>query len=330
MKHRTMNILMTIVTFGGIGLVISGALLVLVIRPVSTLRQRMGTLQNQLAGVERGQPVNFTTLEPSPRNDEISNLITTFNALVERLNEAHAHLHQLHHEQLEHADRLTTTGEMAASMAHEIRNPLAGVLGALQVIDSDLDDDDPNKPILQEMMVQMERMNLAVNDLLSYARPAPPRFDRTDLNGIIDRTVSIMSSQARKKNVTVDLSLEKELPPLTADRKLLQQLLWNVILNALQATDEGGMVSVSTASENGSVRVTVRDTGKGIPPSERENIFRPFYTTKHQGTGLGLTISRRIVEQHHGTISLESGDPSGTTCSVSLPVEPVKIAEDKS
>ncbi len=330
MNHRTMNILMTIVTFGGIGLVISGALLVLVIRPVSTLRQRMGTLQNQLAGVEKGQPVIFSTLEPSPRNDEISDLITTFNTLVERLNEAHGRLHQLHHEQLEHADRLATTGEMAASMAHEIRNPLAGVLGALQVIDSDLADVDPNKPILQEMMVQMERMNLAVNDLLSYARPSPPRFDLTDLNGIIDRTVSIMTSQALKKNVTVDLSLDRELPRLTADRKLLQQLLWNVILNAVQAADDGGRVSVATEGGNGSVTVTVRDTGKGIAPAERENIFRPFYTTKHQGTGLGLTISRRIVEQHHGTISLESGDQAGTTCRVRLPVDPGEIAKDKS
>jgi signal transduction histidine kinase len=322
MKHRTVNILMTIVTFGGIGLVISGALLILVIRPVSTLRQRMGTLQNQLAGVEKGQAVNFSTLEPTPRNDEISALITTFNALVERLNEAHGRLHQLHNEQLEHADRLATTGEMAASMAHEIRNPLAGVLGALQVIDSDTPEDDPNKPILNEMMVQMERMNLAVNDLLSYARPSPPRFDSTDLNGIIDRTVSIMNSQAQKKNVSVDLSLEDTLPRLTADRKLLQQLLWNVILNALQATGEGGRVSVATASENGSVTVTVRDTGKGISPAEKENIFRPFYTTKHQGTGLGLTISRRIVEQHRGSIVLESREGSGTTCRVHLPITP--------
>jgi signal transduction histidine kinase len=171
-------------------------------------------------------------------------------------------------------------------------------------------------------MVQMERMNLAVNDLLSYARPSPPRFDSTDLNGIIDRTVSILGSQARKKSVTMDLSLTADLPHLTADRKLLQQLLWNVILNALQAADEGGRVDVSTTSRNGSVTVTVHDTGKGIPPSERDNIFKPFYTTKHQGTGLGLTISRRIVEQHRGTIALESGEAAGTTCVVRLPVDP--------
>jgi len=322
MKHRTMNILMTILTFGGIGVVISGALLILVVRPVSTLRQRMGALQHQLAGMERGQPVNFATLEPSSRNDEISDLISTFNTLVERLNEAHARLHQLHQQQLEHADRLATTGEMAASMAHEIRNPLAGVLGALQVIDSDLPEADPNKPIVQEMMVQMERMNLAVNDLLSYARPAPPKFDRTDLNGILERTVSIMSSQARKKNVNLELSLKESLPHLHADRKLLQQLFWNIILNALQATNDGGLVAVSTTSDNGSVTVTVRDNGKGISSAERENIFKPFYTTKHQGTGLGLTISRRIVEQHRGSIVLENGTSAGTTCVVRLPVEP--------
>ncbi|HLF15064.1 MAG TPA: ATP-binding protein [Bacteroidota bacterium] len=326
MNHRTVNILMTVLTFGGIGAVISGALLFLVIRPVSRLRQQMRTLQNQLDRVEKGQALQFTPLVMSREDDEISGLITAFNALVHRLNEAHAVLHDLHQKQLEHADRLATTGEMAASMAHEIRNPLAGVLGALQVIDADMADPDPKKPIVQEMMVQMERMNLAVNDLLTYARPAPPKFDSTDLNGIIERTLSILNSQILKKNIGVEASLDRSLPPLTADKKLLQQLLWNLILNALQAMEPGGRLAVSTVAGDGSVTVSIRDTGKGIPARDRTNVFKPFFTTKHQGTGLGLTISRRIVEQHKGSIALESVENAGTTCTVRLPLIP---EEDK-
>jgi signal transduction histidine kinase len=322
MSHRTMNILMTVVTFGGIGAVISGALFFLVIRPVTRLRQQMRTLQNQLDRVERGQALQFTPLELSREDDEISGLITTFNALVHRLNGAHAVLHDLHQKQLEHADRLATTGEMAASMAHEIRNPLAGVLGALQVIDADLPDANPKKPIVQEMMVQMERMNLAVNDLLTYARPAPPKFDTADLNGIIERTLSILNSQIVKKNIGVDATLDRKLPPLTADKKLLQQLLWNLILNALQAMEPGGRLAVSTSAADGSVSVSIRDTGRGIPERDRMNVFKPFFTTKHQGTGLGLTISRRIVEQHGGSLLLESVENGGTTCTVRLPVTP--------
>ncbi len=326
MSHRTMNIMMTVVTFGGIGAVISGALFFLVIRPVTRLRQQMRTLQNQLDRVERGQALQFTPLELSREDDEISGLITTFNALVHRLNEAHAVLHDLHQKQLEHADRLATTGEMAASMAHEIRNPLAGVLGALQVIDAELPDTNPKKPIVQEMMVQMERMNLAVNDLLTYARPAPPKFDTADLNGIIERTLSILNSQIVKRNIGVDASLDRKLPRLTADKKLLQQLVWNLILNALQAMEPGGRLAVSTAAVDGSVTVSIRDTGRGIPERDRMNVFKPFFTTKHQGTGLGLTISRRIVEQHGGSLLLESVENAGTTCTVRLPVAP---REDK-
>jgi signal transduction histidine kinase len=324
MKHRTMNILMTILTFGGIGAVISGALLVLVIRPVARLRLQMRTLQNQLDRVEQGQELKFAPLELSRADDEISGLITTFNALVHRLNVAHAVLRDLHQKQLEHADRLATTGEMAASMAHEIRNPLAGVLGALQVIDAEMPDADANKPIVQEMMVQMERMNLAVNDLLSYARPTPPKFDTTDLNGILDRTLSILNSQIRKRNIVVEPSLDGSLPSITADKKLVQQLLWNLILNALQSMEPGGRLTVSTARGNGEVTVSIRDTGRGIPERDRGNVFKPFYTTRHQGTGLGLTISRRIVEQHRGSLTLESVEGVGTTCTVRLPLSPAE------
>jgi signal transduction histidine kinase len=324
MRHRTTNILMTVLTFGGIGAVISGALLFLVIRPVARLRIQMRTLQNQLDRVEKGEELTFAPLELSREDDEISGLIITFNALVNRLNIAHAVLHDLHQKQLQHADRLATTGEMAASMAHEIRNPLAGVLGALQVIDAEMPETDPNKPIVQEMMVQMERMNLAVNDLLSYARPTPPKFDTTDLNGILDRTLSILNSQIKKRNIVVEASLDRTLPAIAADKKLIQQLLWNLILNALQAMEPGGRLAVSTAGGNGEVTVSIRDTGRGIPERERANIFKPFYTTKHQGTGLGLTISRRIVEQHRGTLTLESAENAGTTCTVRLPLTAVE------
>jgi signal transduction histidine kinase len=325
MKHRSMNILMTVLTFGGIGAVISGALLLLVIRPVARLRLQMRSLQGQLDEVERGRELNFAPLELSRGDDEISGLIVTFNALVHRLNVAHAGLRDLHQKQLEHADRLATTGEMAAGMAHEIRNPLAGVLGALQVIDAEMPETDANKPIVQEMMVQMERMNLAVNDLLAYARPTPPKFDTTDLNGILDRTLSILNSQVRKRNIAVEASLDRSLPFITADKKLLQQLLWNLILNALQAMEAGGRLTVSTAGDDAEVTVRIRDTGRGIPERDLANIFKPFYTTRHQGTGLGLTISRRIVEAHGGTLTLESAENSGTTCTVRLPLVPREV-----
>ena len=297
---------------------LSGALFFTVIRPVSASGTRCATCKSVRTRWKRGRRCNSPPGAPEAgrRNIRAHHRIQT---LVHRLNEAHAGLHDLHQQQPEHA-MAGNDREMAASMAHEIRNPLAGVLGALQVIDADLPDDNPKKPIVGEMMVQMERMNLAVNDLLTYARPAPPKFDTTDLNGIIDRALSILNSQILKNNILVELALDRKLPALTADKKLLQQLLWNLILNALQAMDPGGRLSVSTVRTDTSVTVLVRDTGRGIPESDRMNVFKPFFTTKHQGTGLGLTISRRIVEQHGGSFALESVENAGTTCTIGLPI----------
>lgn len=320
LEHRTTNILMAVITFVGLGAAIYLVLVALVIGPVGRLRSQIVHVEKEVAHLEEGETVRFTKLNIPPRRDEIADLIAAFNRLIERLNEAHEKLLRMHQAQLEHADRLASTGEMAAGIAHEIRNPLAGVLGALQVLDAEAGEDDPRKEILREMITQLNRMNQAVNDLLSYARPAAPVFEEVNLNDILDRTLSLLKPQFNGEPIAVNVQLDDTLPVIKADRTLLQQLFWNILLNAFQAMRSGGLLMVQTIWNGQHVTIHIQDTGEGISEEHRTKIFKPFFTTKHKGTGLGLAISKRIVEQHGGTISLETETGKGTTVTITLPI----------
>ncbi len=319
LQHRTINILMTIATFGGLGGILYLALSILVIKPIRRLHAHIRQIENGLGKLESGERASFPVFPEPATNDEIADLTRDFNSMVSRLNDANARLHELHEVQLEHADRLASTGKIAASIAHEIRNPIAGVLGALQVFDGEVEDDNPRKEILAEMMTQLERVNHTINDLLSYARPAPPAFEAVCVDEVIQKTAALLSQQIKGDRITLAQNLRSGGAIVSADRKQFQQVLWNVMLNALQALDGAGSVTVTSAREDSSVRVTVDDTGRGIPPEQLERVFTPFFTTKHKGTGLGMTISRRIVEQHGGTIDVASEVGHGTKVTIIIP-----------
>jgi signal transduction histidine kinase len=319
LEHRTTNIIMTILILLGCGSVLFIMLMFLIIRPISKLQQQITRTESALESLEKGETVQFMELTIPERRDEIAGLMNAFNKLLRRLNEAHEKLHAMHLTQLEHADRLASTGEMAASMAHEIKNPIAGVLGALQVFDSEMPADNPRKEILAEMMLQLERINNAINDLLSYARPTPPQFEHASVNEIIQKSMTLLSQQFKGKNITIETLLPKEAIIIPADPKQLQQVFWNIFLNGIQAMDNGGILRVAVEEHNTTVVIGIADSGKGIPHGNLDRIFKPFFTTKHKGTGLGLSISRRIIEQHRGMITVESVVGKGTTVSLILP-----------
>ncbi|MBI5215367.1 MAG: hypothetical protein HY960_06400 [Ignavibacteriae bacterium] len=318
-QHRTMNIIMSVVMFAGLGGVVYLALLFLVVRPVTKMKSQMQDIYKQIESVESGNRVKFSSLPVPASRDEITDLILTFNKLVEKLNTAHEKLYELHEKQLEQADRLATVGEMAASMAHEIKNPIAGVLGAVQIFDSELPADDARKEIFSEMKVQLERVNHAVTDLLSYARPTPPIFEEVHVNEVIQRTYSMLSKQIRENRIAVTLNLSEETNHISADKKQIQQVLWNVMLNAVQSIEGSGSVTISSVREHNAVVCTVSDSGKGIAKECLNQVFKPFFTTKHKGTGLGMTITKRIIEQHGGMIELLSEVGKGTTVRIVLP-----------
>lgn len=255
--------------------------------------------------------------------DEIGQLINSFNSMVDRLSVAKVELEQFHFQQLERADRLASIGEMAAGIAHEIKNPLAGISAAITIIRDDIPEADPRNAILAEVLLQVQRLDKTVNDLLFFGKPSLPELACIDINDIITTTCKFASQHRSVINIEKRFSLASGLPPVYADGKQMQQVFLNLFLNAFQAMPGGGVLTISTGrayrQDEEYVRIEVADTGPGIPPQILEKIFTPFFTTKAQGTGLGLPICCKLVHLHNGDIRVTSDDASGTVFTIELP-----------
>lgn len=247
---------------------------------------------------------------------------------VEQLNrelqERQAHLREAQ-EQLIRSERLATVGELAAGLAHDLRNPLAGVSGALHVLAGQLPPDDPRQALLSELQAQIARMNKTLTDLLWHARPPTPQCLPLNVNEVVDQALWFLPVGSGS-NIEVAKQLEPGLPPLRLDPNLLHQALLNILVNGRQAMPEGGRLTVSTCLRRNllgtgqAVEVAIADTGPGIAKENLPRIFQPFFTTKAQGTGLGLAIAARIVEQHGGRVWVESEAGNGATFRIALPV----------
>lgn len=255
--------------------------------------------------------------------DEIGRVIQSFNSMVEKLDFAKQELEQLHFQQLERADRLASIGEMAAGIAHEIKNPLAGISAAITIIKDDIPLEDPRNDILQEVLQQVKRLDKTVNDLLFFGKPSPPEFAYININQVLESTCKFASQHRSISNIIQNISLAENLPTVYADSKQIQQIFLNLLLNAFQAMPNGGVLTVETCvitiDSKEIVKITFQDTGGGIPVQILEKIFTPFFTTKAQGTGLGLPICYKLVKLHNGELKVESDDKNGTIFTVELP-----------
>ena len=255
--------------------------------------------------------------------DEIGRLIVSFNSMVDRLDVAQKELEQLHFQQLERADRLASIGEMAAGIAHEIKNPLAGISAAVTIIKEDMVEDDPRGAILGEVVEQVNRLDRTVNDLLFFGKPSLPELTCVNINTILTTTLKFATQHRGINNIERHVNLQPNLPPVYADDKQMQQVFLNLMLNAYQAMPSGGVISITSSltvrNENEYVCVEISDTGTGIPAQILEKIFTPFFTTKAQGTGLGLPICNKLVKLHKGNIRITSDNATGTVFTVELP-----------
>lgn len=256
-------------------------------------------------------------------DDEIGVLMNSFNSMVITLEKAQTEIEQYHYHQMAKADRLASVGEMATGLAHEIKNPLAGISGAITVISDDFADDDPRKEIVLEVLGQIKRLDKTVNDLLYFGRPGTPEFSLIDINELIKTTLFFSAQHPESKNIHRIKELTKDLPPVYADEKQVQQVLFNVFLNAIQAMPDGGTLQIETDQVRHNniefVRIQIVDSGVGISEAGLEEIFIPFHTTKTQGTGLGLPICRQLIGQNDGTIAVASQVGEGTTVTIELP-----------
>jgi signal transduction histidine kinase len=224
---------------------------------------------------------------------------------------------------LARADQLASLGQLAAGLAHEIKKPLAGMQGALEVLRDDTPDAS-TAGVYDEMLGELKRVNAILQRLLESGRPAPLRLAETDLARLAEETVSLLQPALRRRGVELVTNLAPDLPRIRLDASKMRQVLMNLVQNAAEAMGErGGRVTVRASAlpqnENGGVVLAVEDDGPGIEGESLRRVFEPFFTTKFSGTGLGLAISKGLVEQHGGRIEVDSQVGRGTTFFVFLP-----------
>ena len=223
-------------------------------------------------------------------------------------------------EHLRRADRLSALGEIAAGLAHEIQNPLAGVKGALEIIASRVTPGTPEAEFAGIGGKELARLEGLVSEFLTYARPHDPALRPTDVHEMVERVAALLRSEAERKGLTLVFERPVALPSSDLDPEQITQVIFNVVLNAIQASPTGGRIRIRESAELGWAVIDVLDEGPGVPPEHALRIFDPFFTTKPRGTGLGLAISQRIVTAHRGTIETRPGSPSGSIFRIRLPI----------
>jgi signal transduction histidine kinase len=305
--------------------------LVAVLTGLTLQRQVLRPLALLMEGIRRlghGQP---GTPLPVGRRDELGRVADAFNTMAEQLAEARRKLlveteRALDLErQLRHAEVLSVAGRLATGLAHEVGTPLNIITGRAEFVLQTLPAEDRRREDLQVMIGQIDRISGIIRSLLDVVRPAKPEIQPTSLPAVIERLLPLLRHTARRRGLTLDAAMPDDLPPVLADPNQLQQVLINLVMNAVEATPDGGRVQLRAhrqpAAGGAGVEVTVADSGPGIPPDVLPRVFEPFFTTKPpgQGTGLGLAICRDIVREHGGEIHLESRPKAGTTVTVWLP-----------
>ncbi len=215
---------------------------------------------------------------------------------------------------------LARLGEMAAVVAHEVKNPLAGIRGALQVIGSRMPETSRDRTIIGDIVERLDSLNDIVQDLLVFARPREPKLAPVALAELVEGTAALLKKDP--SHATAQVTVTGDRPTINADAEQLQIVMLNLLLNAAQAAGAAGHVRVSVQSRNGLCRIAIADSGPGIPVDIRDRIFEPFFTTKHRGTGLGLPTAKRVVERHHGEITVACPPEGGTIVTITLPVNP--------
>ncbi len=224
-------------------------------------------------------------------------------------------------DQLLIADRHSSLGRMSAAIVHEIRNPLSGIRGATEALESVVPRDHEKAEFLAIIKREVERLNSLVTDFLQFARPRSPELLPTPPREIIESVVKLAGKQATKSHVEIEVKVNGDLPLVMMDAEQMKQVLLNLILNGIDAMPYGGRLTISAIRSDGDLEIAVQDTGKGIDPAVRDNLFSPFVTTKARGTGLGLAIAHRLVSQHGGHITADGAGRSGAIFRIRLPLK---------
>lgn len=257
-------------------------------------------------------------------SDEMGRLAQNLNSMIEKLQMTKKEAERYHQELIQRADRMATLGELASGIAHEIRNPLAGIQGAMLILSEGFPKGDQRREVTEEIQKQIYRLERLVKDLLNYAKPAAVSYFPTEINPLVEKMVSFfLTHKGEQNHCSIVRNYSDALPRIMADPNALEQAFLNIVLNAQKAMPKGGTLTITTraktAEEGEKVEITFEDTGMGISKENLRKIFNPFFSTRPEGTGLGLAITKNIIEQHGGTIEVESEVNRGTKVLISLP-----------
>jgi signal transduction histidine kinase len=223
--------------------------------------------------------------------------------------------------QLIRSEKLAALGQLAAGIAHEIRNPLTSINILIHSLTTTLPPETAHREDLQVIEEEIQRINEIVEQFLRFARPALPQFQETEIGTVFDETLHLLKPQLDGHRIAVNKEF-KALPLVTVDREQMKQVALNLLINAVQSMPEGGRLDLSAKAldDNRGMRLSIRDSGIGIPPENLKRLFDPFFSTKEGGMGLGLSIAHRIIDQHQGKIEVESSPGEGTTFHIWLPL----------
>ena len=247
--------------------------------------------------------------------------LSTFAVIIIVLERARSESVRLN-ERLREAERLATAGELAAGMAHEIRNPLAAIVNATALLIDDALTPDERAATLAAVRTEARRLNRILSDFLQFARPQEARRAPADIRDVVQHVSALIRDDySRAARVDVKVAVDPAVPRFPFDRDQLTQVLWNVALNGVEAMNGRGRLSLEVARRDGDVALAVSDTGPGIPRERLDQVFEPFYSSKPHGSGLGLTIAERIVAAHGGRIEIDTPPGGGTRVTLRFPLE---------
>ena len=223
-------------------------------------------------------------------------------------------------EQLLQAEKLASLGELSAGIVHEVRNPLASIKGAVEILEDELTPASPRREFADLAKTEIDRLDRLVGEFLRFAKPAALSIEPNDLNRIINSVVSLLENRALSQNVVIERYLTDDLPEVMADGEQIKQVILNLTINSLQAMPAGGLITLRTFETSRGCAFEIEDTGGGINAKLLSKIFDPFFTTKDKGIGLGLSVAHKIVSQHHGRLTFRPGH-EGSVFELYLPVQ---------
>lgn len=224
-------------------------------------------------------------------------------------------------EQLKQADRLSVLGQLSAGLAHEIRNPLGSIKGAIDIIDNEFIEENPKREFVNIIKEEIDRLNKLVSEFTSFAKPPDPELRDTNVNDIVDSVTRLVIRQAEQQHVKIHTELDDNLTNVLVDSEQIKQVMINIMINGIQSMPQGGILNVKTEELNDNVLISIEDEGVGIESENLFRIFDPFFTTKDSGTGLGLSISYQLMKKNGGAISAYKNSNKGLTLTLSIPAK---------